>query len=144
MLIKQLHDVGFSVRLTCILADGFIDTTEKLQTLINFAKQNNTEHLTIRPVNKPNKSRNNPVEQWVAQNYLKEENFTAIKEFLETRGVRILNRAHDVTIYDVDGQNVCLTNCLINDPTQEELRQFIFFPDGHLRYDWQYTGAILL
>lgn len=143
-LIKLLHNVGFSVRLTCILADGFIDNVEKLNKLVSFAKAHKVEHLTIRPVNKPVKSRNNGVESWVGTNYLKEENFAAIKTFLETQGTRILQRAHDVIIYDLNGQNLCLTNCLIHDPTEEELRQFIFFPDGHLRYDWQYTGAILL
>jgi hypothetical protein len=24
------------------------------------------------------------------------------------------------------------------------MRNLIFFPDGHLRYDWEYEGAILL
>jgi len=144
VLIKNLHDIGFSVRLACVLADGFIDTPKKLNQLVLFAKQNNVEHLTIRPVNKPQKSRDNSVGVWVEKNYLKETNFEAIKAFLATRGVRILDRAHNVAVYDVDGQNVCLTNCLVNDPTEEELRQFIFFPDGHLRYDWQYAGAIVL
>ena len=143
-LIKQLHTSGFSVRLTCILADGYIDTPEKLQELILFAKQNQVEHLTIRPVNKPEQSRSAGVEAWVAKNYLKEASFEAIKTFIQTKGTLILTRAHNIRIYDVYGQNLCLTNCLMSDPSDEELRQLIFFPDGHIRYDWQYGGAILL
>jgi hypothetical protein len=46
-------------------------------------------------------------------------------------------------VYDVDGQNVCLSNCLSNDPQTGDLRNLIFFPDGHVRWDWQYQGAIL-
>ena len=26
----------------------------------------------------------------------------------------------------------------------DEVRQLIFFPDGHLRYSWVYDGAIIL
>jgi len=29
-------------------------------------------------------------------------------------------------------------------PKIRKKRQLIFYPDGHLRYDWQYQGAILL
>lgn len=41
---------------------------------------------------------------------------------------------------------VCLSTCLTLNPGRgaDDLRQLIFFPDGHLRYDWRYQGAILL
>ena len=35
-------------------------------------------------------------------------------------------------------------DCLTIDPSADDIRQLIFFPDGHLRYDWQYAGALLL
>jgi hypothetical protein len=49
---------------------------------------------------------------------------------------------HGADVYDFRGQNVCLNNCL-TPPNSEEIRQIIFFPDGHLRYDWVYEGAII-
>jgi hypothetical protein len=36
-----------------------------------------------------------------------------------------------------------LTDCLTVAPAGEDIRQLIFFPDGHLRYDWQYQGSAL-
>jgi hypothetical protein len=29
-------------------------------------------------------------------------------------------------------------------PLSGDIRTLIFFPDGHLRYNWEYGGAILL
>ncbi len=51
---------------------------------------------------------------------------------------------HGAVGYDVGGQNVCLTDCLTLDASNEDIRQLIFFPDGRLGYDWQYEGAVLL
>jgi hypothetical protein len=47
-------------------------------------------------------------------------------------------------VYDIEGQNVCMTNSLTRDTNIENIRQIIYFPDGHIRYDWEYTGAVLL
>lgn len=52
--------------------------------------------------------------------------------------------AHGAVVFDLDGQNLCLNQCLTVQPDAEEMRNLIFFPDGHLRYYWQYPGAILL
>ena len=51
---------------------------------------------------------------------------------------------HGATVYDVAGQNVCLSNCLTVGKTDEDIRQLIFFPDGKISYDWQHEGARLL
>ena len=51
---------------------------------------------------------------------------------------------HGAEVYDVAGQNVCISNCLTIEPDTDNLRQIIVFPDGHIRYDWNYEGAILL
>jgi hypothetical protein len=67
-----------------------------------------------------------------------------IKHFFDSNAVKLMDLMHGATVYDYDGQNICLTDCLTIDPTEEKLRQLIYFPDGHLRYDWQYQGAILL
>ena len=58
--------------------------------------------------------------------------------------ILVMTLIHGAQVYDVQGQNVCLTDSLTIDAKSDDLRQLIFFPDGHLRYDWQYAGAILL
>ncbi len=65
-------------------------------------------------------------------------------KFLRKNGAELMRLMHGAIVYDVDGQNICFSTCLTPDPSLKELRQLIFFPDGHLRYDWQYPGAILL
>jgi hypothetical protein len=51
---------------------------------------------------------------------------------------------HGATIYDVKGQNVCMTNSLTLSTNPDEIRQLIYFPDGRLMYDWVHMGARVL
>ncbi len=143
VLIARLHEIGFSVRLTCILAEGYIDDVEKLEKLIAFAQEHKVEQLKISPVNKPEESRDSGVEKWTATHFLKPEHVSAIQTFLLQHGTLVMTLAHGALVYDVQGQNVCLSSCLTIEPNGD-IRQLIFFPDGHLRYDWQYKGAVLL
>jgi pyruvate-formate lyase-activating enzyme len=185
-LIRLLHEGGFSVRLACVMADGFIDGRQSLRALIAFAQEHRVEQLTVRPVKKPAKSqREEPrsklrgffqgksllgaaapkpplaipppsklggalafsreqVYDWTAQHRLRPEQLNEVRGFLEQDGALLMTLVHGAHVYDVDGQNVCLTDSLTLDAESDDLRQLIFFPDGHLRYDWQYPGAILL
>lgn len=143
-LINKIHNIGLSVRLSTISLDGFIDGVGKLENLVKFAKENKVEQLTIIPVNKPEDTRDDAVHRWVKEHHLKEEQYREIKNYLETNGTPVMNLAHGATIYDVNNQNVCLSNCLTKNNFLDGIRNLIFFPDGHLRYDWQHGGAILL
>ena len=143
-LINYLHGKGFLVRLNCTLLDGHICDTKSLVALIKFARENKVEQLTIRPVNKPQKSGNSEVEKWVTKHCLKTKQFSEIKNYLAQNGKPLLSLPYGATVYDVSGQNVCLTNCLTTYKNDDDVRHLIFFPDGHLRFDWQYKGAILL
>lgn len=142
-LINYLHDLRYSVRLSCVLFEGGIDNLEKLKELIQFAKAFRVEQLTITPVTAPENAENEKVSQWVTQHLLKKETLSAFRYFLSNKGTELMRLVHGAVVYDVQGQNVCLSNCLTIDPSGEEVRQLIYFPDGHLRYDWQYEGAIL-
>lgn len=144
-LIHLLHVMGFSVRFTCIAANSFIDSAEKLQKLINFAKENKAEQLTITPVNKPDEEHNRDREAWDWTNayHLNEEQLADIRSFVEKQGTLLWTLSHGAKVYDVGGQNICLNECLTVQPENEELRNIIFFPDGHVRTHWQYEGAIL-
>ncbi len=143
-LIKKLHSFGFSVRLKCTLCKDYIDNIKDVQNLINFASENKVEQLTLCPVTLTEISDNEKVLEWTKNNLIKIEDRNKIKSYLDCHGNEILNLPHGAIVYDVNGQNVCLTNCLTVDKNTEEMRQLIFFPDGHLRYSWQYPGAILL
>ena len=143
-LIAYLHKFGFSVRLSCVMFKGGIDCAEEVERLANFAKDNEVEQLTITPVRAPGKSASSKVKEWVLSHELSIDEQVRIKCFLGVEGKKLLPLAHGAAVYDLYGQNVCLSDCLTENPGPEEIRQLIFFPDGHLRYDWQYEGAILL
>ncbi len=143
-LVRLLHGHGFSVRLTAVMVNGYIDDVETMEGLIRFATEHDVEQLTVRPVNRPGSTRNDEVSRWIGDNYLPENKLQSIMEWLQEKGTHLMTLQHGAIVYDVDGQNVCLTDSLSIDSGGEDIRQLIFFPDGHLRYDWQYKGAILL
>jgi hypothetical protein len=66
-----------------------------------------------------------------------------MRHFFDTNGTRLRELVHGAIIYDYKGQNICLSDCLTMNPKDNSIRQVIFFPDGHVRYDWQHEGAIL-
>jgi molybdenum cofactor biosynthesis enzyme MoaA len=143
-LVDYLHDVGLSVRLGCVMIKDGIDSVDKMKELYAFAKKNNIEQLTLRPVNKPAKSRNDDVYNWTMENYVPQKNLDEITEYLDTHGTKLLELPHGGTVYDIEGQNICMTNSLTRNKDTENMRQIIFFPDGHIRYDWEYTGAVMI
>ena len=70
-----------------------------------------------------------------------------IKEYLEKNGTKLLELERIGTIYDVNGQNVCISlplNKNTRDTNPENARNLIFFQDGHIRYEWEMEGGILL
>jgi len=141
--IKQLHDIGFSVRLSCLLIKEYIESLDNVLDLIKFCKTNEVEQFTIRTLEKP-KNCNNKIAKWIDENRTSAKNLADIEMFFDNNAILLLELIHGATVYDYKGQNVCLTHALTHTPNPEEIRQLIFFPDGHLRYDWQYKGAILL
>jgi molybdenum cofactor biosynthesis enzyme MoaA len=143
-LIRLLHRHGLSVRLACVMAGGFIDTALEVEELIRFCRDLQVEHLTLRPLRRPERSRDAAVAGWSDEHALGEQTERRIAEHLRGRGRELMRLMHGAVVYDVDGQNVCLTDCLTIDPAADDIRQLIFFPDGHLRYDWQFAGALLL
>jgi len=143
-LINYFHGVGLSVRLACVAVDGFIDNSSKLENLVNFSRENKVEQLTLRPVNKPEETRNVEVYNWTNEHHLKPSQLQDITSYLNMKGTILLELPHGGTVYDLNGQNVCLGNSLTRDSNPENIRQLIFFPDGHIRYDWEKEGATLL
>jgi molybdenum cofactor biosynthesis enzyme MoaA len=146
MTIKRLHSVGFSVRLNCIMVQGVVDDWSAVSEVIEYCKGNHVEQLTFMPVNAPMLSRSTEPECWAADHRLSQATILDIRGELETHGAPLMDLAHGARVYDYQGQNVCLSNCLGGERYEDKsvMRNLIFFPDGHLRYDWEHEGAILL
>jgi molybdenum cofactor biosynthesis enzyme MoaA len=143
-LIKNLHEIGFSVRLSCVMVKGYIDNPDEVEKLIGFADKNKIEQLSIRKLGYPKESEDQKVSDWTKQHVLADPEFEKIAVFLQKNGNKLMTIGHGATVYDINGQNVCLTDALTIKPETDELRQIIYFPDGHLRYDWQHMGAVLI
>lgn len=145
-LIDFLHNHGFSVRLICIMANGFIDDAVKLQNLLQFARTNKVEQLTTVLVNKPDKEHSRDTEewQWTNTHHLTEKQLAEITDYIEKRGAHYMTLPNGARVFDINGQNLCLNACLTVHSEKDDLRNLIFFPDGHLRPYWQYEGALLL
>lgn len=144
-LINKLHAFGFSVRLGVIAIKKYISTPKKVIECINFARDNNVEQLTIRPMTAGASGDNKEVIEWIKHKSV--EKYWDIIVTTTLRQVRnhlLSNLIHGGKVYDVDGQNVCFYNCLTIDPDVEELRQLIFFPNGRITHDWNFKGARIL
>jgi hypothetical protein len=144
-LIDELHDVGLSVRLTVMMMHDYIDSIDEVRKLIGFARENRVEQVTLRNISTPiNPQHGDEVARWIFENQVSFETMRGLKQWLHINHTLVLRLAYGAEVFDVAGQNVCLSNCLTVNEERDTLRQLIFFPDGHLRYAWQYPGAILL
>ncbi|MFA5303917.1 MAG: radical SAM protein [Candidatus Nanoarchaeia archaeon] len=144
--IKKLHDFGYSLRLSCVMFKGGIDSIESLESLIEFAKANKVEQLTVRPVTRPYESGNNKNEalDWVEQHELSEKTKKELFEYLESNGSRLLKLPLGGIVYDVKGQNIALIEAVKPANEDEKTHQLSLFPNGKINYNKRYRGAVLL
>jgi MoaA/NifB/PqqE/SkfB family radical SAM enzyme len=144
-LIGLLHDVGFTVRLICVMLKGHVDGPEKVSDMIEFARAHEVEQLTFLPVARPDETRDPAASAWTGEHQLGRSELLAIHKWIEFSGMHIQDLPHGARVYDVGGQNVCLNHCLDPQPTSLELmRNLIYFPDGRLRHRWDADGAVIL
>jgi uncharacterized Fe-S cluster-containing radical SAM superfamily protein len=142
-LVADLHNYGFNVRLTLIMQRGDVDSGKKLAEFLAFARKHHVEQVTALPVNKPAKSRDDDLARAAEKAALTDEQLASIQAFADEHGTVLATLPWGAKIYDVQGQNLCLSSCLTISPDVNESRQLIFLPPGRITTDWQYAGAIL-
>jgi molybdenum cofactor biosynthesis enzyme MoaA len=142
-IIRRIHSCGLSVRINCTLIKDILWTPEDVKRLCEWCKKNGVEQLTIRPVAEPEVTEDKNVSEWVEEHTLSFEEMQGIEDEFLSKGKLLMELPHGAQVVDYQGQNLCINNCLTL-PVKDEIRQLIFFPDGHLYYDWTYKGAILL
>jgi MoaA/NifB/PqqE/SkfB family radical SAM enzyme len=141
--VKLLHDIGFSVRLSIMMMKGYVDTLEQVNEMYNFCQAHRVEQLTIRPIAYPEKDTSD-VSKWIKEHTLDANELLTIEHFLIDNATKVLTLSHGAIVYDYCGQNICLSNCLTTNETDDNIRQIIFYPNGTIGYDWCYRGAVLL
>lgn len=142
--IAFLHTLGFSVRLCVMMHHPYVDSTARLEEVIAFSKQHRVEHLTVRGIRKPEQAHDDEASAYVRERGLTDDEIGAIRAWLEERGTRLMTIRHGAAIYDVDGQNVCISDCLTLDASGDDIRTLIFFDNGRVSYDWQFPGAVFI
>jgi len=143
-VIKKLHELGFSVRLSCTMIRGYIDNVNEVKEMINYAKNLKVEQLSLRKLAYPYEAENSDILNWTKKHIIKKKEIDKITNFLEKNAHKLMTLENGSVVYDLNGQNVSLTDALSIMPKSDNLRQIIFFPDGHLRFDWQFGGATLI
>lgn len=143
--VRFLHGIGFTVRLCVMMQQGAVDTPERVVDILAFCKANGIEQLTVRPIRKPTAPTHDDLaSKYVAERGLDAEQERVIAEYIRGRGKLLLTLSFGAEVYDIDGQNCCLSDCLTLDGTKEEIRTLIVYPNGLVTYDWQYDGAVFL
>jgi hypothetical protein len=146
-LIDRLHAAGVSVRLNCVMVKDKIDDWEKVRTFLAFCRSNKVEQFTLTPLNRPAEDAgSNDYRAWVKERKIDTHTIQDIRARLKGEGTLLMELAHGAEVFDYEGQNVCLSNCLEPHKLTDKsvMRNLIFYPDGHLRYDWDHAGAIIL
>lgn len=144
-LIENIHSIGLAVRLTAVCTKAWMSTPEQIDEYIRFAKENHVEQVTLRPLN--DEYRRETAQAWINEHKMTEEDKENIYTFLDTNGYKLLEIPNVGNIFDYQGQNVMFSYSLTkyNDHNDgSNMRNLIFFPDGQLRYEWEWDGARLL
>ncbi len=150
--IAKLHELGFSVRVSCVGIGGVVDDVNMVQQFAMWCKRHEVEQFTWRPVTnisleetKNDRGKHN-IYQWISLNCVNGENQMEIDHYFKTSAdpTLLLELAHGAKVYDLWGQNISINSCLTHSPNPDDIRQLIFFPDGHLRYSWTKQGAIII
>ena len=50
--------------------------------------------------------------------------------------------AHGAYVYDYNGQNICVSDCLTVEPNSDEIRTLIYYADGKLMFDRSGSASI--
>lgn len=153
--IRFLHTIGFTVRLCVMMVDSVgegdntepgVNSIDRVKILIDWCRTNKVDQLTIRPIRKPDDAgtHSNDTSDYVAKHGLSKDQEMAIRDWCLKTGKTVLTLSHGAAVLDIDGQNVCVSDCLTVPEDPEHIRTLIFYSDGRVAYTWQYDGALLL
>jgi len=56
----------------------------------------------------------------------------------------MMHGKHAANVYDLNGQNICISDCLEVEPESDDIRTLIFESSGTLKDHWQYSGSRFL
>ncbi|MEA3249108.1 MAG: hypothetical protein U9Q03_02000 [Patescibacteria group bacterium] len=146
--VAYLRGFGYTIRFCVMMmhGDGCVRTPEDIEEALAFCRRHDIGQLTVRPIRSAQAPKNKRAAQFARDYGISDPNCELIYEYVESHATKLRNLMHGATVFDFDGQNICVSDCLTVNSTGdgEDIRTLIFFSDGDLVYDWQYRGALLL
>jgi hypothetical protein len=143
--IEDAHSIGLSVRLSCVMLKDYVDDPPSVEAMINYARARDVFQLTLRNLGKPKNPVSKSVAKQVDKYRITKPKEKKIVDYIKKNGVLCDVLAHGAEVYEVAGQNVCITDCLTYSPGADEMRNLIFYPQGWLTTSWEFVqgGRIL-
>jgi len=146
--IRYLDSLGFSIRLCIMMQKGMVGSPKAVQRVVDSARAFDIPiQLTLRPIRYPANNDHSAEADYCKKYGLDQEQIGAINEWAQKHGTHILtigHGAHAIFVFDVDGQNVAVGDCLTVDAATDDIRTLIYYGDGRITYDWAYKGAIIM
>ncbi len=141
-LLGKIHSNGLRTRLSCVMMEDCIDSVEQVEKLIGYAKNQGVFQLTLRTASYPGNSADSEYADYIRKYALKDDGtdkrFNDIKKFVQGKGKFCDELPHGASVYEVGGQNVCITTGLTPaEKNKDDIRQLIFFPQGWLTTSWE-------
>lgn len=139
--IKLLQECKYSTRLNCTLLKEGMDSIDDVMRLVDKARNAGVTQLTVREVEKPFNPDEAEVAEYVARNKpdglaRKLYHWCKMQEHPELPQIPGGGR-----VFDVDGQNLGVANCVTETTDHNDVRQVIFWPDGRITHSWHLQGA---
>lgn len=121
---------------------SFLKSVKWLKAL---APANYPLQLTIRRMGLPSQyqlktAKGKKVAKFVKANQV---DTTSIWKYLRENGHKIITFPWGSEVFDYQGVAVCISDCLTIRPEEDTIRSAILYPDGHLRYSWEFPAAVI-
>jgi MoaA/NifB/PqqE/SkfB family radical SAM enzyme len=143
--MRAIKEAGLKLRLTFVMMKGYIDSPGEVEKCLKLASDAGAFQTTFRSLGMPEESKNPEVERFVKERLLSKTQEETIKKWFDVFGHACDKLPFGGTVYEIFGQNACLTTCLDQCNGTDELRNLIFFPDGTLATSWEHPrGTALL
>ncbi len=146
--IAYLRGFGFTVRLCVMMmrGEGCVADIDGLEEVVEFCRAHDVGQLTARPITAADNGGESRAARFVREHGVSPDAPRELYEAVEARAQALYPLAHGAMVFDWNGQNVCLSNCLTSDMQSApgDHRSLIFFSNGMITTSWDHAEAAAL
>lgn len=146
--IAYLRGFGFTIRLCVMMmrGDGCVADINDLKEVVEFCRTHDVGQLTARPITAADNGNESRAAQFVRDHGVSPDAPRLLYEAVEARAQALYPLVHGAMVFDWNGQNVCLSNCLTSDlqSAPGDHRSLIVFANGMVTTSWDHAEAAAL